>query len=190
MSTEPHFAHAFDPATRVYMGPVRLQPSPDGAWHLPDHTVDVAPQLVPGPHQALRLSEDGSLWELVADFRNHMLWDTSTATPTPNRLSVGEPLPSNVTLAEPPQLDGMTPHCNAWDAVRGEWTLQPDYSHRPLWNKADASLAAPLKRGQPLPVTVTDHSPPTLRSAPITYDDGAAAWVEAASGDAAPLPPA
>ncbi|MBA0396313.1 hypothetical protein D7U98_13030 [Stenotrophomonas maltophilia] len=183
MPTEPRFAHAYDPATRAHMGPVRLQPSPDGAWHLPDGTVDVAPQQAAGQCQALRLADDGSRWELVADFRNRMLWDTATAMPVPNRLALGEPLPSSVTLAEPIRLDGTTPHCNAWDAVRGEWTLQPDYSGRPIWNKADGSFAAPLQRGQPLPATVTDHAPPTDRSAPIGYDDAASAWLEIAVSD-------
>ena len=181
MSNEAHFAHAFDPATRAYMGTVRLQPSPDGAWHLPDGTVEVAPAQDPGQCQALRLADDGSRWELVADFRNRMLWDTATAMPVPNRLALGEPLPSGVTLAEPIRLDGTTPHCNAWDAVRGEWTLQPDYSGRPIWNKADGGFAPPLQRGQPLPDTVTDHAPPMERSGAITYDDSEGAWVAAAT---------
>ncbi|HEL3831911.1 TPA: hypothetical protein UMX25_000922 [Stenotrophomonas maltophilia] len=180
MSTETRFAHAYDPANRAYMGPVRLQPSPDGVWHLPDGTVDVAPAQTVGQCQALRLADDGSRWELVPDFRNRMLWDTGTAMPVPNRLTLGEPLPIGVTLAEPIRLDGTTPHCNAWDAVRGEWALQPDYSGRAIWNKADGSFAPPLQRGQPLPDTVTDHAPPMERSGPIAYDDGAGAWVKAA----------
>ncbi len=183
MSNETRFAHAFDPATRAYMGPVRLQPSPDGAWHFPDGTVEVAPAQAPGQCQALRLADDGGRWELVIDFRNRMLWDMATAMPVPNRLALGEPLPSGVTLAEPIRLDGTTTQCNAWDAVRGAWTLQPDYSSRPIWNKADGSFAAPLRRGQPLPATVTDHAPPTDRSAPIGYDDAAGAWVEITVSD-------
>ncbi|CRD45949.1 hypothetical protein BN1263160042 [Stenotrophomonas maltophilia] len=43
LPTEPRFAHSYDPHTRAYMGKVRLQPSPDGAWNLPDFTVDVDP---------------------------------------------------------------------------------------------------------------------------------------------------
>ncbi len=189
MPNEPRFAHAFDPSTRAYMGPVRLQPSPDGTWHLPDCTVGVAPAQAADQCQALRLADDESRWELVTDFRNRMLWDKATAMPVPNRLSLGEPLPSGVTLAEPIRLDGTTPHCNAWDAARGEWTLQPDYSGRPIWNKADGSLAAPLQRGQPLPDTVTDHAPPLERSGPIAYDDGAGAWVEAAGSNPAAAQP-
>lgn len=189
MSNEARFAHAFDPATRAYMGPVRLQPSPDGAWHLPEGTVKVAPAQDPGQCQALRLADDGGRWELVIDFRNRMLWDTATAMPVPNRLALGEPLPSGVTLAEPFRLDGTTPQCNAWDVGRGEWTLQPDYSGRPIWNKADGSFAAPLQRGQPLPATVTDHAPPMQRTGPITYDEGASAWVAAATSNEAAAQP-
>lgn len=189
MSNEARFAHAFDPVTRAYMGPVRLQPSPDGAWHLPEGTVEVAPAQDPGQCQALRLADDGGRWELVIDFRNRMLWDTATAMPVPNRLALGEPLPSGVTLAEPFRLDGTTPQCNAWDVGRGEWTLQPDYSGRPIWNKADGSFAAPLQRGQPLPATVTDHAPPMQRSGPITYDEGASAWVAAATSNEAAAQP-
>ena len=183
MSNEARFAHAFDPSTRAYMGPVRLQPSPDGIWHLPDGTVGVAPAQAPGQCQALRLADDGSRWELVTDYRNRMLWDTRTAMPVPNRLTLGEPLPKGVTLAEPIRLDGTTPHCNAWDAVRGEWMLQPDYSGRAIWHKADGCFAPPLQRGQPLPDTVTDHAPPMERSGPITYDDDAGAWVETAGSN-------
>jgi hypothetical protein len=189
MSNEARFAHAFDPVTRAYMGPVRLQPSPDGAWHLPEGTVEVALAQDPGQCQALRLADDGGRWELVIDFRNRMLWDTATAMPVPNRLALGEPLPSGVTLAEPFRLDGTTPQCNAWDVGRGEWTLQPDYSGRPIWNKADGSFAAPLQRGQPLPATVTDHAPPMQRSGPITYDEGASAWVAAATSNEAAAQP-
>jgi len=137
MSNEPRFAHAFNPITRAYIGPVRLQPSPDGAWYLPDHTVDVAPKRTAGEFQALRLSEDGKRWDVVADYRNRMLWDTRTAMPVPNRLALGDKLPKGVTLAEPFRLDGTTPQCNSWDDGKGQWVLQPDYTGRPLWNKAD-----------------------------------------------------
>ncbi|HHA2787008.1 TPA: hypothetical protein ACOEPM_004614 [Stenotrophomonas maltophilia] len=190
MSNEPRFAHAFDPITRAYMGAVRLQPSPDGAWHLPDRTVDMAPSQSPGECQALRLSDDGKRWHVVADYRNRMLWDTRTATPVPNRLALGESLPNGVTLAEPFRLDGSTPQCNAWDDGQGKWVLQPDYSGRPLWNKADGTFAAPVPRGQPLPPSVTDHAPPSSRSAPVTYDDVAQAWVNAPPTEPEDTPPA
>jgi hypothetical protein len=190
MSNEPRFAHAFDPATRAHMGTVRLQPSPDGAWHLPDGTTDVAPKQAPGACQALRLSDDGKRWEVVADYRNRMLWATSTAMPIPNRLALGEPLPNGVTLAEPFRLDGTTPQCNAWDADRREWILLPDYSGRPIWNKADGSFAAPLQRGQALPATLTGHAPPPDRIAPITYDDGTGEWITVVMDEPNNEPPA
>jgi len=190
MSNEPRFAHAFDPATRAHMGAVRLQPSPDGAWHLPDFTVDVAPLQPAAECQALRLSDDGKRWEVVSDYRNRMLWATSTAMPVPNRLALGDPLPEGVTLAEPVRLDGTTPQCNAWDPGRDEWILLPDYSNRPTWNKADGSVAKALQRGQPLPATVTDHAPPSDRSALITYDDGAGAWVSIAPPKPSDVPSA
>lgn len=190
MSNEPRFAHAFDPITRAYMGPVRLQPSPDGAWYLPERTVDVAPQRAAGECQALRLSADGKRWDVVADYRNRMLWDTRTALPVPNRLTLGEKLPGDVTLAEPYRLDGTTPQCNAWDEDQGAWVLQPDFSGRPLWNKADGTFAALVPRGQSLPPSVTDHAPPSSRSAPVTYDDAADAWVNALPAQPEDAPPA
>lgn len=190
MSNEPRFAHAFDPTTRAYMGAVRLQPSPDGAWHLPDRTVDVAPSQSPGECQALRLSDDGKRWHVVADYRNRMLWDTRTAMPVPNRLALGEGLPKGLTLAEPFRLDGTTPQCNAWDDDQRQWVLHPDYSGRPLWNKADGTFAAPVPRGQPLPPSVTDHAPPSSRSAPVTYDDAAGSWVNAVPTEPEDAPPA
>ncbi|MBH1639763.1 hypothetical protein I5U57_09955 [Stenotrophomonas maltophilia] len=177
LPTEPRFAHSYDPDTRAYMGKVRLQPSPDGAWNLPDFTVDVAPRQPAGEYQALRLAEDRSRWELVADFRNCMLWDTRTAMAVPNRLALGEPLPKDVTLSEPFKLDGTTAQYNAWNASRREWTLLPDYSSRPLWNKHDASFATPVSRGVALPPSVTDLAPPADRSYPVTFDEARAAWV-------------
>ncbi len=186
LPTEPRFAHSYDPHTRAYMGKVRLQPSPDGAWNLPDFTVDVAPRQPAVEYQALRLIDDGSRWEPVADFRNCMLWDTRTAMAVPNQLALGEPLPRDVTLSEPFKLDGTTAQCNSWNASRREWTLLPDYSTRPLWNKHDASFATPLLRGIALPSTVTDVAPPGDRNDPITFDEASAAWVIVA----APEPPA
>ena len=174
---EPRFAPSYDPDTRAYMGKVRLQPSPDGRWNLPDYTVDLAPRQPAGEYQTLRLADDGTRWEAVADFRNCMLWDTRTAMAVPNRLTLGEPLPKDVTLSEPFRLDGTTPQYNAWNAGRREWTLLPDYSARPLWNKSDASFATPLPRGVGLPPTVTDLAPPADRSYPIIYDDASAAWL-------------
>ncbi|WP_285310338.1 hypothetical protein [Stenotrophomonas maltophilia group sp. Smal32] len=190
MSNEPRFAHAFDPITRAYIGPVRLQPSPDGAWYLPDHTVDVAPKRTAGEFQALRLSEDGKRWDVVADYRNRMLWDTRTAMPVPNRLALGDKVPKGVTLAEPFRLDGTTAQCNAWDDGQGLWVLQPDYSGQPLWNKADGTFAAPVPRGQSLPPSVTDHAPPSSRSLPVTYDDTSGTWVDVVPTAPEDSPPA
>lgn len=190
MSNQPRFAHAFDPITRAYMGAVRLQPSPDGAWHLPERTVDVAPKRSAGECQALRLSDDGKRWDVVADYRNRMLWDTRTAMPVPNRLTLGELLPEGLTLAEPFRLDGTTPQCNAWDDGKAAWVLLPDYSGRPIWNKADGTFAAPVTRGQYLPPSVTDHAPPSNRSAPITYDDATEMWVATAAAEPEDAPPA
>lgn len=159
------------------MGRVRLQPSPDGAWHLPDHTVSIQPQSEPGEYEALRLARDGGRWEVVADYRNLMLWDTRTAMAVPNRLALGERLPTGVTLSRPHSLDGTTPHCNAWDEATGSWRLLPDYSGRALWNKADGSSARPLDRGEPLPDNVTDLRPTGAGAGSIRFDDERGEWV-------------
>jgi hypothetical protein len=184
LTTEPRFAYSYDPQTRAYMGTVKLQPSPDGRWHLPDYTVEAAPQRAAGDYQSLRLSQDGSHWELVDDFRNRMLWDTVTSSVVPNRLALGEKLPPGVTLSAPYPLTGGDAYFNAWNADAGRWELKPDYSNRPLWNRADGSLAAPPARGQALPASVIDQAPPAERKGPVTYDEASAAWVSViAPGD-------
>lgn len=178
MSAQHRIAHCYDPSTRAYMCEVRLQQSSDGAWHLPDYTVEAVPPAAPGPHQALRLADDGSAWELVPDFRNCPLWDTETALRVPNAMALAEPLPANVTHLAPPALHGSAPVCVVWSADPAGWELMPDYSGRPLWNKSDGSIADAIPRGQALPATLTDRAPPTQRSGEITFDDAVDAWVE------------
>lgn len=187
MSAQPRIAHCYDPSTRAYMCEVRLQQSSDGTWPLPDYTVEAAPPAVPGTHQALRLADDGSAWELVHDFRNCPLWDTATAQRVANRMTLAEPLPAGVTHLAPPALDGGAPVCITWSADRAAWELASDYSGRPLWNKRDGSIAEPLPRGQALPDTLTDRAPPTERAGEITFDDSTDAWVNTEPTTAAQL---
>jgi len=179
MSDELRIAHCYDPSTRAYMCVVHLQESPDGTWPLPEHTVETTPTQMPGRHQTLRLADDGTAWELVCDFRNCPLWDTSTGLRVPNSMQLAEPLPANVTHLAPPILDSLMPASAVWSADRSEWELVPDYSGRPLWNKGDGTTADPLPRGRALTATVTDRSPPTPRPAEIMFNDALDAWVDA-----------
>lgn len=190
MFTESRFAHAYDPLTRAYTGAVKLQPSPDGRWHLPEYTVEAAPQLPAGEYRSFRLSDDGSHWEQVPDFRNRMLWNTVTSAVVPNRLALGDSLPPEVTLSAPHPLMSGDTHFNAWNAEARRWELKPDYSNRPLWNRIDGSLAAPLARGETLPPSVIDRAPPADRTGPITYDEATASWVSVTASDSTLTVPA
>ncbi|WP_164276560.1 hypothetical protein [Stenotrophomonas sp. B1-1] len=170
MDTPAHrYGHSVDLATGAYLRPVRLFPSADGTWPLPENVVAFAPTVEPGPYQWLRLDAARQAWELVPDYRGAMLWDTGTATPLPNRLQLGDDLPEGLTVLPPLTIEPGAPLRNVWNAQAQAWELIPDYSGRPLWHKADGSVASPLPPGEPLPDELTDMRPPADVEAPVRF---------------------
>lgn len=174
----PMLGHCYDAATRAYVLPVRLFPEPDGSCNLPENTVTVAPADTPGSYQALRLNESLTAWELVPDYRNVMLWQKASAMPVPNRVALGDVPDDDVTVLAPLPVDAGTPARNRWSKDLQGWELVPDYSQRPLWEKATAQSTAPLAAGEALPDALTTLPPPRNDAGPWRFDDASETWVK------------
>ena len=170
-------AYIFCTTTREYLGELDAYLSPlEGIYPLPNNAVFVEPEAPPGVRKALRLVADGSRWEIVDDFRYIMLWDTSTARPVANTLSLGERLPAGVTHLTPPAYDPKECKCPVWDEHLDAWIAVPDYSLSALWIKAIAQRAPPLLPGVALPDTLTTLPPPTGTHTKAVWNDVAGTW--------------
>jgi hypothetical protein len=170
-------AFTFCTKTREYLGELEAYLSPlESIYPLPSNAVFVQPGADPGPQKARRLTQDGSAWEVVDDFRYIMLWDKATARPVPNTLTLGEALPVSVTHLAPPTYDAQDCKCSIWDIETNAWIAVPDYSRCPLWVKATAQRAAPLPAGVALPDTLTTLQPPTGEHIRVTWNTAAESW--------------
>jgi hypothetical protein len=122
-------AFTFCTKTREYLGELDAYLSPlEGFYPLPSNATFAQPGADPGPRKTRRLSQHGTDWEVVDDFRYIMLWDTSTALPVPNTLTLGEMPPPGLTHVAPPGndlKDGVHP---VWDELSNMWTVVPDQS--------------------------------------------------------------
>lgn len=156
-------AYSFDETTREYLGRVEVFLSPlEATYYLPRNVVELAPPTDLGVHERARLSEDGTAWDVVPDFRRCMLWDTTTCTPIPNTLVLGEVVPHGATAEAPPVLSHDTPLTNVWDSDTQVWRQLPDYSRTPVWSKATGQRAASPKPREALPDTLTVIPPPMV----------------------------
>lgn len=156
-------AYSFDDMTREYLGRVEVFLSPlEMTYYFPRNVVDVAPPADLGVHERARLSEDGTAWDVVPDFRRCMLWDTSTCTPIPNTLVLGEMPPHGTTAEAPPILSHDTPLTNVWDSDTRAWRQLPDYSRTPVWSKATGQHVASPPPRETLPDTLTVIATPKV----------------------------
>jgi hypothetical protein len=177
--TEPHetYGHSFDEHTRLYLLPVRIFPEADGSCPLPLNTVDFPPFQKADQHQAWRINEKQTAWEIVDDYRGAMLWEKSTAMGAPNRLEINEQPSSGVTLLAPLAIEPGEPLTNRWDDELEQWQLVPDYSRVPVWEKATGAVLPMLLPGDPLPFSATDIPPPRDMAGPVRFDDSLGEWV-------------
>lgn len=153
--------YSFDRVTRELLGTVRVFLAPiEGVYFLPENVVEVAPTAVPGPNQKHRLNAAGDAWEVVADFRRVMLWDTATVRPVLNTLQLGELPPVGVTAVQPAMYDERMPLRNVWGAKAKAWREDPDFSRFAIYDKATGAHAPMLAPGVALPETMTTLSPP------------------------------
>jgi hypothetical protein len=167
-------AYSFDPITRECLGVVRVYlAAHEGRYYLPDNVVELAPPTDLGPRQAARLNAQGNAWDVVANVRGVMLWDTTTGRPVRNDLSLGEQPPAGVTAVPPPILSDAEPQRVVWNAKAQAWLQEPDYSRFPVWWKASAQPAPRVPSGQPLPETLTTLSPPAFAAhqAPVWSEE-------------------
>lgn len=156
-------AYSFDATTREYLGRVEVFLSPlEATYYLPRNVVEVAPPTDLSVHERARLNADGTAWEVVPDFRRCMLWETTTCTPIPNTLVLGELPPPGATAEAPPVLSHDTPLTNVWDSDKQAWHQLPDYSRTPVWSKATGQRAASPAPRDPLPDTLTVITPPKV----------------------------
>lgn len=97
------------PVTREYLGPGLADPDPldDGAWLIPAHAWYEAPPVAPAG-QAVRRTEDGSAWELVADYRGTVYRTDSGEAQ--QHTTLGE-LPADLTSAPRPSAEHL------WDGT-------------------------------------------------------------------------
>ncbi|GLQ93454.1 phage tail protein [Dyella acidisoli] len=170
-------AFTFCTKTREYLGELEAYLAPlEGTYPLPNNAVFVEPGADPGLQKARRLTQDGNAWEVVDDFRFIMLWDTSTAHPMPNTLTLGEMPPQGVTHLPPPAYGVQDYKCPAWDAEANAWIAAPDYSRCTLWTKATAQRTSSLLPGVALPDTLTTLQPPMGEHVRAMWNDAAQAW--------------
>lgn len=156
-------AYSFDDTTREYLGRVEVFLSPlEATYYLPRNVVALTPPSDLGVRERARLHADGTAWEVVPDFRRCMLWDTSTGTPIPNTLVLGEVPPPGATAEAPPVWSHDTPLTNVWDDDAHAWRQLPDYSRTPVWSKATGQRAASPAPREPLPSTLTTIAPPVV----------------------------
>lgn len=171
-------AFTFCTKTREYLGELDVYLSPlEGTYPLPSNAVLVEPGPEPGPLKARRLLPDGSAWEVVDDFRYMMLWDTSSARPVPNALTLGEVPQVGMTHIPPPSYDPQACKLVTWDDQLRTWISVPDYSRCPLWVKASAERATPLPPKIELPDTLTTLPPPVGDHAQANWDEATNRWV-------------
>jgi hypothetical protein len=174
-------AYTFCTKTREYLGELDAYLSPlEGTYPLPSNAVFVEPGSDPGPRKARRLSQDGTRWDVVDDYRYIMLWDTVTAQPIPNALALGETPSAGTTHLAPPRFEANDYKCAAWDVGTNSWNAAPDYSRCALWVKATAQRAPSLTPGEALPDTLTTLKPPTDQSTVVVWNPTTDSW------DAAP----
>lgn len=147
-----------------------------GTYSVPPNATLVEPEDVAlVPFKCACFDVESSQWHVVDDFRAVMLYAKSTAQPVANRLSLGQPLPADVTTMAPVPLDQVSYRRNVWDDGQGTWRVVPDYEGVGLWNKADASPAAPLTSGIELPGHLT-VVPPSTAARPIQFDEETQRW--------------
>jgi hypothetical protein len=156
-------AFSFDDTTREYLGTVQVFLSPlEATYYLPHNVVAMAPPESLGTYERARWNADSNAWEIVADYRRRMLWDTATCTPIPNTLALGDALPQGATVEPPPQLGMDAPLMNVWDAQAQAWQQLPDFSRVPVWAKATGLRATTPQPREALPDTLTVIAPPPL----------------------------
>lgn len=178
--TEAHstYGHSFDEHTGLYLLPVRIFPEADGSCPLPLNTVDFPPKQKADLHQAWRINEARTGWEIVADYRGAMLWEKATSMAVPNLLEIGETPAPSLTLHAPIAVAPGEPATNRWNDEDGVWELAPDYSRMPVWEKATGAVLPMLPAGKPLPPTAIDIRPPYDATGPVRFDDVLGEWVE------------
>lgn len=170
-------AYAYCEVTREFLGTIEAPLSPGtGTYPLPPNAVFVSPPADTPLFKRYQLHESKKHWSLVDDYRNVATFSKASAEPVANSLSLAQPIPDDMTHAEPVRVLPSDYRCNRWDEQRSSWTLVPDYSHALLWNKADASIAPRPEPGDELPHDVTMKRPPAA-DAPVRFDEELDDWV-------------
>jgi hypothetical protein len=179
-SDRPAFkdAYSFDPVTRELLGVVRVfLCKEDDTYYLPDNVTELAPPTDLQPRQVARLDAKGKAWVVVADYRNRMLWDTTTGAPVANTLQLGDAPPRGCTAEPPPITSDAMPVRNTWDSRAKAWRQEPDYSRFMVWWKASGERAPAVPSGLELPDTLTLLSPPQPETnLARRWDDTNGAW--------------
>ncbi|QAU22891.1 hypothetical protein EO087_01895 [Dyella sp. M7H15-1] len=114
----------YDPATREWLGAVRLKAEPDGRYALPDNVVAHTPPGSAPTHHVYVLNAAGDAWELHADYRRILLWDTAMVMPVPNRLALGDDVPAGFTILPPPPIPPGERKRHVWSGARQAWDVE------------------------------------------------------------------
>lgn len=169
--------HSFDELTGKYLLPVRIYREADGSCPLPHNTVDFPPHGKIEQHETWRINAERTAWDIVPDYRGVMLWDKATAAPVLNELSLAEIPPDTCTLLSPIPISPADPAMNVWCVEEDTWTLGPDFSRTPVWEKSNGAILPMMQPGEPLPASATVKAPPRDINGPVYFDDSLDRWV-------------
>lgn len=151
--------------------------SASGTYSVPANATLIEPpdtQLI--PFKSSRFDARAQRWEVISDFRRVMLYSKSTSLPVANTLSLGDPLPFDVTTCAPIAFSAED-HCrNAWLENRNCWRLEPDFSGVRLWDKSDGSPSPGIPAGAALPGHLTTVTP-TCSGPNQRFDDMTGEWI-------------
>ncbi|MDN0075603.1 DUF4376 domain-containing protein [Crenobacter sp. SG2303] len=150
--------HRYDSVTGRYLGPVPAYLDPlessdeQPVYAAPANAIAASPAGELAPCQSYRLNAAGDAWDVVPDYSQAEIWDTTTGlrcAPT----AFGESLPANLAT-DPPPATGEYQACE-WDTKKRRWRLVPDYSGAVLRSTETTALVPSPPRGLPLPAKVT-----------------------------------